>query len=159
MVSTRTFDRIMGIFVTLGVGFALLAARSWVKRVLDENRQARRKKGGSGINNNNSSSSSSSSGSGAGKAGGEGGMCLGDELHRARYHKQQHHDAAAAAAGASSSSSSSQLTNALHLGACHCSRVRFRVKAPRVLYAVDIPSKLRFARLTIPGVCVCVCVC
>lgn len=38
----------------------------------------------------------------------------------------------------------------LHNGACHCQRIRFRIRAPRVLHAVDIPSKIRFPRVTIP---------
>lgn len=37
-----------------------------------------------------------------------------------------------------------------HDGACHCQRVRFRIKAPKILKAVDIPSKIRFPRLSLP---------
>ncbi len=38
----------------------------------------------------------------------------------------------------------------IHSGSCHCERVRFRIKAPKVLNAVDIPSKIRFPRVTVP---------
>lgn len=38
----------------------------------------------------------------------------------------------------------------LHNGMCHCQRVRFRIRAPTVLKAVDVPSKIRFPRVTIP---------
>ena len=37
-----------------------------------------------------------------------------------------------------------------HSGACHCERIRFRVQASRTVYAVDVPSKVRFPRLSIP---------
>ena len=37
-----------------------------------------------------------------------------------------------------------------HNGACHCKRVKFRIRAPRLLQAVDIPSKIRFPRMTVP---------
>lgn len=36
-----------------------------------------------------------------------------------------------------------------HQGTCHCLRVQFSIFAPRVVHAVDVPSKLRFPRLTI----------
>ena len=38
----------------------------------------------------------------------------------------------------------------VHNGACHCKRVKFRIKASRLLQAVDIPSKIRFPRGTVP---------
>ena len=38
----------------------------------------------------------------------------------------------------------------LHNGSCHCQRIQFRVRAPSVIKAVDIPSKIRFPRLTVP---------
>jgi hypothetical protein len=38
----------------------------------------------------------------------------------------------------------------MHQGSCHCSRIRFQIKAPAELAAVDIPSKIRFPRLTVP---------
>ncbi len=38
----------------------------------------------------------------------------------------------------------------VHNGACHCKRVKFRIKASRLLQAVDIPSKIRFPRVTVP---------
>lgn len=37
-----------------------------------------------------------------------------------------------------------------HYGSCHCRNVRFKIRAPRTLNAVDIPSKIRFPRVTIP---------
>jgi len=39
--------------------------------------------------------------------------------------------------------------NVIHNGSCHCHRVKFRIKAPTVLNAVDIPSKIRYPRVTI----------
>ena len=52
-----------------------------------------------------------------------------DDLHELRYNKK---------------------SLVIHNGSCHCERVRFRIKAPKVLNAVDIPSKIRFPRVTIP---------
>jgi hypothetical protein len=37
----------------------------------------------------------------------------------------------------------------LHFGSCHCGKVQFKIFAPRTLYAVDIPSKLRYPHTTI----------
>lgn len=37
-----------------------------------------------------------------------------------------------------------------HSGSCYCERVKFEIIAPRNLKAVDIPSKLRFPRVSIP---------
>ena len=37
----------------------------------------------------------------------------------------------------------------VHLGCCHCQRVKFKIFGPRVLNAVDISSKLRFPRISI----------
>lgn len=37
-----------------------------------------------------------------------------------------------------------------HMGSCHCQRIRFQLKAPAEIVAVDIPSKIRFPRLTAP---------
>lgn len=36
-----------------------------------------------------------------------------------------------------------------HQGSCHCMRVQFNIFAPPILHAVDVPSKLRFPRLSI----------
>eukprot|EP01041_Mallomonas_annulata_P002278 gene2278-4428_t len=58
--------------------------------------------------------------------------CVGDELHKSRY------------AGGE---------NVAHLGSCHCQRVQFRVYASSTLKAVDIRSKIRFPRFTIPFNC------
>ena len=44
-----------------------------------------------------------------------------DDLHELRYNKK---------------------SLVIHNGSCHCERVRFRIKAPKVLNAVDIPSKI-----------------
>lgn len=38
-----------------------------------------------------------------------------------------------------------------HLGECHCGRVKFQIRAPRVLNAFDIHSKVRFPRIVIKG--------
>jgi hypothetical protein len=38
----------------------------------------------------------------------------------------------------------------LHRGSCHCERIRFRVHAPRVLVALQYPSKINFNRIVIP---------
>lgn len=90
----------VGIFVTIASGLALVAARSWVKRVMDDLRAKKKRESSAG-----------------------------DEVHRVRYNK----------AG-----------TIQHMGACHCQRVRFRVRAPRVINAVDVPSKIRFPRITVP---------
>ena len=55
----------------------------------------------------------------------------GDELHGQRYGTQ------------------SEATH-VHGGSCHCRRVRFRVRAGTGLRGVDIKSKIRFPRVTIP---------
>lgn len=39
-----------------------------------------------------------------------------------------------------------------HSASCHCGRTRMRVKASRQLKAVDVPSKLRFPRVTVKPV-------
>ena len=40
---------------------------------------------------------------------------------------------------------------AVHSGACHCQRVRFRIKSSKTIYAVDVPSKVRFPRVSVPA--------
>lgn len=52
----------------------------------------------------------------------------GDELHSVRY---------------------ALLEKLPHNGSCHCQRVQFRIRAPRVINAFDLQSKIRFARLVI----------
>lgn len=37
----------------------------------------------------------------------------------------------------------------LHYGTCHCSKVNFCIRAPRDITAVDVPSKLRFPRVSV----------
>lgn len=37
-----------------------------------------------------------------------------------------------------------------YFGECHCKRVKFQVLFPKILCAVDISSKIRFPRITIP---------
>ena len=37
----------------------------------------------------------------------------------------------------------------VHYGSCHCERIRFQIKAPRQLKAVDITSKIRFPRVSV----------
>ena len=44
----------------------------------------------------------------------------------------------------------SKANTILHTGNCHCQRVKFRLRAPRCLKAIDTPSKIRFPRMTIP---------
>lgn len=41
------------------------------------------------------------------------------------------------------------LEKLIHCGSCHCQRVRFRIRAPRILNTFDIQSKVRFPRLII----------
>lgn len=38
-----------------------------------------------------------------------------------------------------------------HMGSCHCRRVQFRIRAPKVLNAFDIHSKVRYPRIMIKG--------
>ena len=38
----------------------------------------------------------------------------------------------------------------IHNGTCHCKRVKFRIKAGRSLQAVDVSSKLRYPRISVP---------
>lgn len=58
----------------------------------------------------------------------------GDDVYNSRY---------------SAMSSSPNTINVIHNGSCHCHRVKFRIKASKVLNAVDIPSKIRYPRVTI----------
>ena len=94
--TTRTFDRMIGIFVTIASGLALIAARTWIKNMMEKCKKKRES---------------------------------GDEVHRTRYAKAN---------------------TVQHMGACHCQRIRFRVRAPRVIHAVDVPSKIRFPRISVP---------
>lgn len=57
----------------------------------------------------------------------------GDHYHHVRYH----------------TAIREQKNLAVHFGQCHCSKVQFKILAPRVIYAVDIPSKIRFPRVTV----------
>jgi hypothetical protein len=41
-----------------------------------------------------------------------------------------------------------ELALAEHFGSCHCRNVRFKVRAPRVINAVDTSSKIKFPRFT-----------
>lgn len=36
-----------------------------------------------------------------------------------------------------------------HRGSCHCGRIQFNVRASRRLHAVDVPSRIRYPRVTI----------
>ena len=56
----------------------------------------------------------------------------GDELHRQRH------------------KGGGESTTHVHSGSCHCRRVRFRIRAGSKLSGVDIKSKIRFPRVTIP---------
>lgn len=51
-----------------------------------------------------------------------------DEIHNIRYALQE---------------------KVIHNGSCHCQRIQFRVRAPRVLNSFDMQSKVRFPRLVI----------
>jgi hypothetical protein len=51
-----------------------------------------------------------------------------DEIHNVRYALQE---------------------KVIHNGSCHCERIQFRVRAPRVLNAFDMQSKVRFPRLVL----------
>ena len=55
----------------------------------------------------------------------------GDDVFRSRY------------------SATSSPNNVIHNGSCHCHRVKFRIKTSKVLNAVDIPSKIRYPRVTV----------
>jgi len=135
--SPRTIDRLIGIVATLTGGLVFAFAHSWISRVLlgaggkelfgsegEGSDKSKSKSGSAGwfSRRKTPSSSSSSSSSPSSK---------GDESYQARY-----------------GINSGPLV--LHNGQCHCQRVRFRIKAPQILKAVDIPSKIRFPRITIP---------
>jgi hypothetical protein len=102
--STRTFDRLVGIFVTLGVVITLGVAKNYVKNAYNARKEAERKQKAS----------------------------KGDATHNLRWRNTQ----------------GPQVT---HNGMCHCQRVHFRIRASRTIYAVDVPSKVRFPRLSIPA--------
>lgn len=106
---TRTYDRLIGIFVTIGAVLTLGAASNFMQRLYTahkkrEEEEERRRRG-----------------LGA----------KGDDLHQSRW-------------------KNAQGPQAVHSGACHCNRIRFRVRAATTVYAVDVPSKVRFPRLSIP---------
>ena len=98
----RSFDRYLGIFVTLTSGTALYFLQKWLKSHLKS------------INFSYFKSEKVKD-------------C--DDYHSQRYSKSN---------------------TTLHIGTCHCSRVKFRIRAPRIIRAVDIPSKIRFPRISIP---------
>jgi len=107
--STRTYDRLIGIFVTIGAILTVGSASNFMKRLYTahkkrEEEEERRRRGLG---------------------------CKGDELHQTRW-------------------KNAQGPLAVHNGACHCNRIRFRVRACTTVYAVDVPSKVRFPRLSIP---------
>ncbi len=112
--SMRTFDRLLGFFVTIGCGIALVAAKNWLKDTLAKARIEKAKKKDSD------------------KAKGK--EEKGDEYFKVRY-------------------KAAEVPHAVHNGACHCDRIRFRIQAPRMINAIDIPSKIRFPRISIPVDC------
>jgi hypothetical protein len=116
----RTLDRIIGIVATLTGGLVFAFAHSWVTRVLLVGGKKRGFWEREGDNKSNDG------------RGGKGKASKGDENHQARY----------------ASMKSGPLV--VHNGMCHCQRVRFRIKAPQNIKAVDVPSKIRFPRITIP---------
>ena len=101
---TRTFDRLVGIFVTLGVVLSLGVAKNYVQKTYNARKEAQRKRQ----------------------------AAKGDAVHNTRWRN-------------------SSGPQAVHYGACHCQRVRFRIKASKAIYAVDVPSKVRFPRVSIPA--------
>ena len=108
--SNRIFDRMLGIFITIGAGLALMTAKKLFRRMLEDTKRRERaerrgKRDGKG----------GESGSG------------GDEYYQSRNTAPPNH---------------------VHNGACHCQRIRFRLKAPKKIFAVDIPSKIRYPRIS-----------
>jgi hypothetical protein len=108
--SNRIFDRMLGIFITIGAGLALMTAKKLFRRMLEDTKRRERaerrgKRDGKG----------GESGSG------------GDEYYQSRNTAPPNH---------------------VHNGACHCQRIRFRLKAPKEIFAVDIPSKIRYPRIS-----------
>ena len=107
--STRTYDRLIGIFVTIGAVLTLGAASNFMQRLytahMKREEEEERRRRGLGAK--------------------------GDDLHQSRW-------------------KNAQGPQAVHSGACHCNRIRFRVRAATTVYAVDVPSKVRFPRLSIP---------
>jgi len=101
---TRTFDRLVGIFVTLGVVLSLGVAKNYVQKTYNARKEAARRKA----------------------------AAKGDAAHKTRWRNTSG-------------------PQAVHQGACHCQRVRFRIKASKTIYAVDVPSKVRFPRISIPA--------
>lgn len=132
--SPKTLDRIIGIVATITGGLVFAFAHTWVSRVLlaggkgrvfwESDRGGDRENGKERGHSSGYGQKSKSQGGGAGA-----GV---DENHEARYRSHE----------------SGPLV--LHNGMCHCQRVRFRIKAPQNLKAVDIPTKIRFPRITIP---------
>lgn len=104
---TRSFDRLVGFFVTVGVVLSLGAAKTYVQNLYyshkDEDRKMKSKKEKE----------------------------KGDEMYSTRWRN----------------TSGPQV---IHNGSCHCQRVRFRIRSSRSVYAVDVPSKVRFPRLSVP---------
>ncbi len=101
--NTRTYDRLIGFFVTIGAVLTLGAASKFVKNLYSAHKkeEERRRR-----------------------------HTTGDAQHETRW-------------------KNAQGPLVMHDGACHCERIRFRVRASRTVYAVDVP-KVRFPRLTIP---------
>lgn len=107
--SNRIFDRMLGIFITLGAGLALMTARQVFRRLLEDTKREEKKKKGKGRHE-------------------KAGESTGDEYFNSR---------------------NTAPPNFIHNGSCHCQRIRFRLKAPQEVFAVDVPSKIRYPRLSL----------
>jgi hypothetical protein len=116
MGSTRTVDRLIGVFVTISGGLVVLVVHKWLRKIIAENRLKSKQQQYNNLNNNNNKNNNSQQNGG-------------DESYKARYKKN--------------------LNTTIHHGSCHCQRVRFRLHAPKILQAVDIPSKIRFPRISL----------
>ena len=109
--SIRTFDRMLGFFVTIGALTALVAGKNWIRDTLNKAKTERETKKRSSKGDKKAQK--------------------GDESFEARYR-------------------AAEVPQAVHAGSCHCDRIRFRIQAPRTINAIDIPSKIRFPRVSIP---------
>lgn len=108
--SNRIFDRMLGIFITLGAGLAMMTARKVLRRLMEDTKRAERNKKGKGRTDKGNESTE------------------GDEYYKSRNTHPPNH---------------------IHNGSCHCQRIRFRLKAPKEIFAVDVPSKIRYPRVSL----------
>jgi hypothetical protein len=112
-------DRLLGLMVTISLGFLIYISANGVKQIIEKSNITnlfKNKKGDDDDNNSNEY----------------------DEIYKCRYKYNNNNN-------------NNNNNNINHNGSCHCKRVKFRCKAPSRLQCVDIPTKLRFPRLTIPA--------